>query len=160
VRRPRAHAGEGPKSRYTNPRPNSPLGIINKLMGRQKICRELARPPKKTTLVFLCKAERRRGTTPHALITTHEFATRRRAESWTAREWRTTAATGQGSTTTTSWFLPPCELHSPISCFNSCPCPRYFFLVHFLIQINYLYSIPDFLVFCTHIVMVSFSFRC
>ena len=149
-------SGRGPSLDIQTHRSNSPLGIISKLMGRQKIGKELVRPPKKTRLVFLSKVERRRGTMPHTLIMTHEFATRRRVESWTAREWRTTTATGQGSTTTTSWFLPPCELHSPISCFNSCPCPRYFFLVHFLIQINYLYSIPDFLVFCTHIVMVSF----
>ena len=37
----------------------------------------MARPSKKTTLIFLSKVERRRGTTPHTLITTHEFATRR-----------------------------------------------------------------------------------
>jgi len=121
--------------------PYSPLGI-SKLMRRET--KNWPAGPKRSAAFLalfpsfhhgLPRTERRQGAAPQrrSQIATCEFATRSRADTRVpthtrgvrrcdephrrVRERRTTAATRtrQGSTTTTSWFLPSCELRSIVS---------------------------------------------
>jgi hypothetical protein len=155
--------GRGPSLGIQTLRPYSPLGI-SKLMRR--VVENYPASPRRSSAVlafFPCihhgpRAESRRGAVPysdhdsrHVEVRVpdahaHTRNCRTAAESWTIEEWRTTVATKQGSTSTTtiSWFLPSCKLQPPINCFTSCPGPRYFFPCLFFNQINYLYSILDF----------------